>query len=149
MALSANGTYDYSGGSAPTFSAIIKNASVVYNQALLSNDSTTGEAKPFDGTQGDRRLGWHFGDSVTGNSAAPRNLAQVNPGGFIFWSLAVTALSNNATDYGRPVYATDDGTYTTTDPGSGVIIGYVLPSDKIRASGRAHVLTRNIFGLVS
>lgn len=139
MALSANATWtprmvDRVGSMA----MVVKSASVVYNGALLSHDTTSGEVKPFDGTQADRLVGWHFGDSVTGNSSGVRVRAVVTRGGFQVKGLTVATLANDATDYGKPVYATDDGTYTITDPTSGQEIGYVV-SDDDRASGQATV----------
>lgn len=139
MALSANTNYDVrmTTGVRPV-SMVIKNSSVVYNGALLSHDTTEGEVKPFDGTQTDKLVGWHFGDSKTGNSSEPRVRATVWKGGFIIKDLTVGGLLNTSADYGAPVYATADGTYTVTDPGSGQKIGRII-ADSDRASGKATV----------
>ena len=45
---------------------VLDAAGPVYNGALCSHDTVTGRIKPFDGTQTDRIVGWHFGDAVTG-----------------------------------------------------------------------------------
>lgn len=131
-----------------TVSMVVLNAAVIFNQALCSHDTTSGEIKPFDGTQTDRLAGWNFGDDanaanptgggITGNSAAPRNRASIRRGGFAFKNLAVATLANDATDFGKPVFATDDNTYTITDPTAGQKIGYVVADDD-RATGQATV----------
>lgn len=140
MALSANAEYEMKTviQVAPV-TAIVLNAAVIYNGALVSHDTTGGEAKPFDGTQTDRIAGWHFGDAVTGDSsAADRPRAQLIKGGFTIRNLTMGGISNNSTDFGDPVYATDDGTYTATDPGSGQKLGVILQDDD-RDSGKANV----------
>lgn len=149
MALSANASYD----ARPvvhvnSISMVVKASSVCYNGALLSHDTTEGEVKPFDGTQADKIVGWHFGDSVTGNSSEPRVRAKVTPGGFIIKDLTVGGLLNTTADYGAPVYATDDGTYTVTDPGSGQKLGRIV-ADSDRASGKATVFFFLIPGVQS
>lgn len=140
MALSANSTTFLPRvviTCAPT-SQVILSASVVYNGSLCSHDTTSGEIKPFDGTQTDRLVGWHFGDSKTGNASGERVRATITRGGFMVTNQTCGGLANDATDYGKPVYATDDGTYTITDPGSGQKIGLVL-SDNDRSSGKANI----------
>ena len=122
---------------------VVNSAAVIYNGALCSLDTTEGEVKPFDGTQADRLVGWHFGDSVTGN-AAGTILATICPGGFTVKGLTVGGLLNTTGDYGANVYATDDGTYTVTDPGSGVVVGRIDAVDKNRASGTANVTFHNL-----
>lgn len=122
---------------APT-SQIIKSASVVYNGSLCSHDTITGEIHPFDGTQANRLVGWHFGDSKTGNASGERVRATITRGGFMVRNFTCGGLANTAADYGAPVYATDDGTYTITDPGSGQKIGLVL-ADADRSSGKANI----------
>lgn len=141
MALSANRTDFDPETVIPVYStvAVVKTSSVVYHGALCSHDTVTGAIHPFDGTQANRLVGWHFGDSVTGNTATtPAPVAKITRGGFIVRKLTVAALDNTAADYGKPVYATDDGTYTVTDPGSGQKIGLVL-ADADRTTGTANV----------
>lgn len=150
MALSANASYKKQHHvDVGQFRMVVKNSSVIYNGALVSFDSLTGEVKPFDGTQGDRLAGFHFGDSVTGDSSAsPRPKATICPGGFTLRNVTVGGLADDATDYGAPVYPTDDGTFTITDPGDGVAIGHVLPNDD-RDSGKANVYVEIILGKTS
>lgn len=140
MALSADGAFETKPVlEANTIAMIVLNAAVIYNTALCSHDTTGGEIKPFDGTQTDRIVGWHFGPTVTGDSSASdRPRARIVKGGFVARNLTMGGISNNATDYGDPVYATDDGTYTATDPGSGQKLGVILPDDD-RDSGKANV----------
>ena len=143
MALSADASYttqDYDRrGNMPM---VVKASSVVYNGALCSHDTTAGEIKPFDGTQGDRLVGFHFGDTVTGNSSAPRTKAQIRPGGFAFIDLTVGGLANTSADYGKPVWATDDGTFSVTDAGTGGSeVGFVMADDS-RSTGKAKVFIR-------
>ena len=122
---------------------VIKESSVLYNGSLCSLDTTEGEVKPFDGTQADELVGWHFGDSVTGNSTGARNHAMICSGGFVVRELAVTGLLNTTADYGASVYATDDGTYTVADPGSGQVVGKIL-ADADRSTGKAVVQFRDL-----
>ncbi len=111
---------------------VIAGAGPIFNTALVMADGAA--AEPFDGVQTKKVLGWHFGDvvgtavvSVTPGSVAAANThAKITPGGFRWNGLAVTAAAGDATDLSAPVYATDDGTYTITDPGSGVALGYVV-----------------------
>jgi len=144
MALSANANYvTQEVTKINTVTMVVNSAAVIYNGSLCSLDTTEGEVKPFDGTQADRLVGWHFGDSVTGN-AAGTIYATICAGGFIIKDLTVGGLLNTTADYGADVYATDDGTYTVTDPGSGVVVGRILAQDDNRASGTAHVLFHNL-----
>lgn len=131
-----------------TIAMPVKNSSVIYNFSLLSLDTTEGEVKAFDGTQADKVIGWHFGDSVTGNSSAPRNMAIVKPGGFILRNHAVTGLLNTSADYGAKVYATDDATYTVVDPGSGRELGTIVP-DANTDTGKASILFRNLLSEIT
>ena len=144
MALSANGNF-VTQEILPirTKTMVVNSAAVLYNTALCSLDTTEGEVKPFDGTQTDRLVGWHFGDSVTGN-AAGTVFGTICAGGFIVRDLTVAALLNTTADYGADVYATDDATYTVTDPGSGVVVGRIVAEDGNRASGTAHVLMHDL-----
>lgn len=121
----------------PTVTMVVKASSTVYNGSLCSHDTDQGAIKPFDGTQTDRLVGWHFGENVTGSATAPLPRAKIKPGGFIA-HVPVTGLANTAADYGAEVYATDDGTYTIVDPGSGIIVGRIV-ADEDRTSGYAHV----------
>lgn len=147
MALSANADYtiqDVDGSG--TVPMVLLNAAVVYYGSLCSSNTTEGEVKPFDGTQADNLVGWHFGDAATGNSTGARVEAVIKMGGFVIRDLTVAGVLGTAADYNAPVYATDDGTYTVTDPGSGSVVGRIIPEDGNRASGTAHVYMVNVFG---
>lgn len=144
MALSANAKPVISGGaSCVQFTAPVKTSSVVYNGALCSFETLNGAIIPFDGGATDVLAGWHFGDTVTGNTAAtvpPR--ATLKSGPFIWNSLTVGGSpSNSITDLGRIVYASDDGTYTITATGAAVgrIVAYV-------STGVFDVEMKNVFG---
>ena len=130
-----------------TKTMVIKNAATVYYGSLLSHDTDQGAVKPFDGTQTDRLVGWHWAGTKTGSTTAPLPRATIKPGGFIA-EVPVTGLSGTATDYGMIVYATDDGTYTLTDPGSGINVGRVM-ADEDRASGSAWVYFRNFLETIT
>lgn len=130
MALSANRTdfvisQDEKGG---RLAIEVKNASVVYHGALCSCDTDTGPAKPFDGTETDKLLGWHNGDAVTGStSTSPPPRASLITGPFMWEKLTLAAgLAGTNADIGKRIWATDDGTYTAQDPGStGAEVGLV------------------------
>lgn len=145
MALSANA--DPVIRSAKTIAMKVLTSSVVYNFALCSHDTTTGAIKPYDGTGTDRLVGWHFGDSVTGDTTAsvpPR--ASICPGDFVAESLAVSNLAGDDTDLGAPVYATDDGTYDISDPGgTRHVVGWVV---RRRSATTADVYLKNVMGQV-
>lgn len=125
-------------------SMIVLSAAVIYNGSLCTHDTTTGEIKPFDGTETDRIVGWHFGDKVTGNASGARVRAMIRRGGFIARNLAVTGLANTSADYGATVYASDDGTYTLTATGN-VPVGTIIPDDR-RSTDRANVYMFPISG---
>lgn len=138
MALTADGSFIFKDVYViREVSMVVLNAAVVYNTALLTHDTTTGEVKPFDGTETDRFVGWHFGDTVTGNASGARERAQVKAGGFIFKDLPVTGLANTSADFGELVFASDDGTYTLVTT-TNKLVGRII-ADDARASGQASV----------
>lgn len=143
MALTAGVARTTKGGAESVqFPLTVKNASVVYNGALVSFETTMGEAIPFDGTATDCLAGWHFGDTVTGNSAAPREKCRIRTGPFIFERLTVGgAVANGAADLGKKVYATDDGTYTVNSGGAHV--GWIT---EWYGSGVFDVAVKNVLG---
>lgn len=147
MALSAAGNFVVEDGNSPGGnSMVVLAAAVIFNTALCSHTTTSGEIKPFDGTQTDKLVGWHFGDNVTGAAAATnegRPRARINPGGFTVKDLAVATLANDLTDLGKQVFATDDGTYTITDPISGQVVGHVVDNADSPA-GFANVRMRDL-----
>jgi len=150
MALSANGNWVTNAENEVPLSLIVKSAAVLYNTALCSHDTTAGEIKPYDGTLTDRLVGWHLGDSVTGNASGVRVRGRIVRGGFVVRALPVTGLvSTVTTDYGKPVYASDDGTYTLTGTTTTMRVGRVLPdSTGVTAGTNANVLMRDVFGIV-
>lgn len=105
----------------------IKNSSVLYYGALVSCDTDTGAAKPYDGTESDKLLGWHVEESVTGDtSASPKPRASLITGPFRWRKCPVSNLAGTVADNGKRVWATDDGTYNVQDPGgSGAEVGYI------------------------
>lgn len=128
MALSAGVSWTVKGGadSALQFPLQVKSASVIYNGALVSFETLNNACIPFDGGATDVLAGWHFGDTVTGDGTKLQN-ARIRTGPFIAERITVGGSpSNDATDLGRIVYATDDGTYTITSSGArvGRIIAY-------------------------
>ncbi len=154
MALSAAATFRMDQNSAQgTFE--VKNTVVIYPGALVSFDGTSGRVKPYDGTIGDRLAGWSLGVPpvvgsavITGNTSpatgytAPRVAVHFG-GGRTLENCPVTGASAE-TDQGKPVYATDDGTYTLTDPTTHrVAVGFIM---HYRASGFADVATTYILG---
>jgi len=152
MALSADGnwvTQDVARDAA--MSLIVLTGSVLYNSALCSHDTTVGEIKPYDGTVTDRLVGWHLWDKKTGNGSGARVKARIARGGFIVKALPVTGLNGTtpSVDYGKPVYASDDGTYTLTGTTATQRVGRVLPDDNSVTVGTdANVLMRDVFGVV-
>lgn len=153
MALSSDTTWrDYTVKDVKRYAqiaALVKSGSKLYNGSLCSFDSTVGEIKPYDGTVTDRLIGWHFDENVTGNGSGARNLGRIKIGGFLV-SIPVTGLSSTPSDdYGKPVYASDDGTYTLTGSTSTMKVGHVAPQNKgVTAGTNAWVLMRDVFGIV-
>ncbi len=125
----------------------IINADIVYHGALLSADTDTGAAKPFDGTETDKLYGWHVGEQTTGDtSASPPPRAQIISGPFTWHACPVTGLAGTVADQGKRVWATDDGTYTVIDPGSiGAEVGMV---EYYINSTTADVIMHNVLGHV-
>lgn len=131
-------------------SEIVKSASQVFRGSYCTRDTTTGDIKPYDGTVGDRAVGWVFGKSVTGNAAAPRVTVGIRGGGFQA-RIPVTGLNGTtlSVDSGKAVYASDDGTYTLTGTTSTHRIGRVRGNDHgITLGTNAWVEFRNMAGKV-
>lgn len=150
MALSANASYEMRDTERiSTIEMKVLTAAVLYNGSLCSHDTTVGAIKPYDGTSADKLVGWHFGDSVTGlTTASVPPTGTIKVGGFVLVGLTVAGLSAGVVDsnLGAIVWATDDGTYTITDPSStGHEIGHVV---KYNTSAIADVLTDNVYGLI-
>jgi len=148
MALSANARRTIAGGSGEEMTITVKDGAVIYDGALCSFESLTGNLQPYS-TTGDRLAGFHFGDSVTGDtSAQPYPTAKVHTGPMILKKITVTGLlsssSVNQADLGEKVRMTDDGTFTTA--ASGALIGHVT---RVYGDGTADVYIHNLFGRVA
>lgn len=130
-------------------SHIVLNAAVLYRGSFCTHDTTTGEIKPYDGTVTDRAVGWHFGDSVTGNSSGARNRGRIISGGFAARK-AVTGLNGTtpSVDYGKPVYISNDNDLTLTGTTATMRVGRVEPNRDGCTSGVAWVRFRDMNGLV-
>jgi len=131
-------------------SQIVLSTSVLYNGSFCSFNTTTGEIKPYDGTVADRATGWHFGESVTGNAAAPRIHGRIIAGGF--QALKACAALNGTTasvNYGAPVYISNDNDLTLTGTTTTMRVGSVLPNDNgVTVGTDAWVAFRDMFGLI-
>ena len=153
MALSANKDLNVRVETSATM--IVKTSSVLYVGAFVTFDTTSGALKPYAGAIGDRAAGWMLGQVpavvgsgvITGNSSAtPPVLAAVAFGGdFTLENWPITGASAE-TDSGKPVYATDDGTYTLTDPTTHrFAVGYV---GRYRSTGFADLVTSRMLGVL-
>lgn len=148
MALSANARRTVAGGSGEEMAITAKDGIVIYDGALLSFDTLTGYVQPFT-TVGDRLAGFHFGDSVTGDTAtAPYPYAKVHTGPMILKKVTVagigSASSIDHTDIGEKVRMTDDGTFTVA--ASGALIGHIT---HVYGDGTADVYVHRLMGMVS
>ena len=131
-----------------TLTMPVLTAAVLFYGSLCSHDTTSGAIKPFDGTQTDRLVGWHFADSVTGDTTEDDPpVGTILSGGFVWVDLPVATLADDATDWGKPVFATDDGTYTITDPTSGQVIGRIVATAG-KAAGLADVRVVDVMNLL-
>lgn len=150
MALSANANIvTRATGGAREFTSIVKSGSVIYNGALCMFDTTSGGlVEPYAAGANLILAGWHLGDTVTGSSSYPVAKLHSQIGTVL---LTVATLANDSTDIGKPVYATDDGTYTVTAPANGVVVGTVVQNalGGFAASGTAWVSTKDITGSTS
>lgn len=149
MALSANANIIAKPQPAAEYAAIVKSAAVIYNGALCQFDTTTGGlVEPYSAAANIILAGWHLGDTVTGSSSYGMAKLHSNIGVAL---LTVAAIAGDATDIGKPVYATDDGTFTVTSPANGVRIGNIVQNalGGLAPSGTAWVLTRDITGELS
>ena len=140
MALSGNATYTTQ--SNEVINVPVKSGATIYNGALLMDNSG---ATPYDGTIGAILLGWHFGDVNDDASSSPIKTAKIARGGFRILGLAVTGLGGTIADVGLPVYATDDGTYTITNPTTHTVrVGTI--SRFVSASVADVAMVADIFG---
>jgi hypothetical protein len=149
MALSANAKYTVSGGSGEEFLVTVKDNAVIYNGALCSFDTLTGGIVPY-ATLGDRLAGFHFGDTVTGDtSATPYPQAKIHTGPMILRKVTVanllSASSFNFNDLGEKVRMSDDGTFNVQGAGgaSGTLVGHITD---VYGDGTADVYVHNLMG---
>lgn len=125
MALSANARYTTKPDN--TINVPVLSGATIYDGSLCCCDTTSGgAAKPYTGTIGQILLGWNFGDVADDGTATPTKTAKIAKGGFTILGLTVAGLGGSNVDIGKKVYATDDGTYTVTNPTThAVVVGYV------------------------
>lgn len=142
MALSAGVSWTTKGGvSCIQFPLQVKSAAVIYNGALVSFETLNNACIPFDGGSTDVLAGWHFGDTVTGDGTKLK-AARIHTGPFIGERVTVGGSpANDATDLGRIVYASDDGTYTISS--SGAAVGRITA---YYGSGVFDVAFKNVLG---
>lgn len=134
---------------------IVKSGSTIANTELCSHDDTDDAIKAWDGTNADRLVGWHFGDSVTGAGSAAGTGSQVYAricrGGFTVVDLTVTGLNTTtpSASWGLPVYASDKDSYTLVAT-SNVVIGRVVSSRSgCSSTANANVAMDNVYGNVT
>lgn len=125
-------------------SEVVKDTEVLYDGALVQFDAATGLLHPYGGAGAEKLAGWYFGDTITGDSAGSVE-AQILHGPLVFHNIEVAGLADAAADLGADVWATDDGTYTITDPGGGHRVGVV--TRRVSAT-HANVRMREVIGLV-
>lgn len=138
-----------------TEAMLVLSGSTIANNDLCSADTTTGLIKPWDGTDADRLMGWHFGDSVTGAGAATGLGSQVNAkvcrGGFTVVDLTVTGLNTTtpSATANALVYASDKDSYTLIST-SNVQVGQVVASRSgCSSTANANVAMDDVYGNVT
>jgi len=138
-----------------TEAMIALSGSVIANTELCSHDTATGAVKPWDGTNADRLVGWHFGDSLTGAGAAAGTGTQVHAkidrGGFTVVNLAVTGLNTTtpSASWGSTVYASDKDSYTLVGT-SNVAVGRVVANRTgVTSTANANIAMDDVFGTAS
>lgn len=128
MALSANAFYEIQPRPVTATEARrVTNGAQVYLNALIGVDATTGLAEPFDGAAGTQFLGLatheRLGDTSTYSDGDSRGQVVVDVSGPAI-TVPVTGAAG-AGDQQAEVWASDDGTFTLTDPTGPKSIGYV------------------------
>ena len=130
-------------------STVVLSAAVLYNGSFCSHDTTTGEIKPYDGTVADRAVGWHFGESVTGNASGARVTGRIVKGGFQALKAVTGLVTTVTTDYGKPVYISNDNDLTLTGTTATMRVGRIAVNNNgVTAGTNAWVAFRDMFGLV-
>lgn len=129
---------------------IVVNTSVLFNGSFCTHDTTEGDIKPYDGTVADQAVGWHFGESVTGNSSGKRVIGRIVTGGFLA-RIPITGLHGTtlSTDTGKDVFISDDGTYTLTGTTTTMHVGFVIANDEgVTVGTDAWVAFRDMLGKI-
>ncbi len=86
-------------------------------------------------------VGWALQKVVGDTDASPVPDVEVDIGGRLIEKCSVTGAAGDVTDVGKPVYMTDNGTFTLTAPTTGqrrVKIGYI---SRFVSAGKADVYT--------
>ena len=127
MALTQNTFYDTKPkGITRTTARRVTNAAQIFLNSLIGIDATSGLAEPFDGAAGTQFLGLatheRLGDTSLPNGD-PRAEIVVDESGPTI-KVAVTGAAGEG-DNGAEVWASDDGTFTLTDPAGPKSVGYV------------------------
>lgn len=132
-----------------TMACVVLSGSTINNGELCSHDTAAGRIKAFDGTVGDRIVGWHFGDAVTGDSGGTV-YANIKKGEFVLENITVAGIAGDpTTDYGDPVYMSDENTYTLTSTGN-QLVGYIAPNRVgCDALTKANVYCNDVYGLTA
>lgn len=133
-----------------SLSMIVKSTKVLYNGSFCTIAGATGdEIQPYAGTVTHRAVGWHFGESVTGNASGTRVSGRIVPGGFQARK-AVTGLNGTtpSTDYGKKVYISNDNDLTLTGTTATMHVGYVIPNREGCSTTTAWIYFRNMLGKV-
>lgn len=117
MALSANTPRQYDTSVAPEFADLVVTASkTIYEGAAVSDD---GGAGTVDNVTGTETFEGFAEQKVVSSATAGAYRIRVRTRGIVK-NLPVTGITA-ATDYGIGVYATDEGTFTTTASGASQI----------------------------
>jgi len=134
---------------------IVLSGSTIANTDLCSHDTTVNAITPWDGTDTDRLVGWHFGDAVTGAGSAlgtgEQKFAKIVRGGFTVVNLSVVGLNTTtpALNFGAKVFAADKDSYTLVSTGN-TVVGWILANRVGCAStAAANVYMDDVFGRVS
>jgi len=134
---------------------IVLSGSTIANGELCSHDTTVNAVKPWDGTDADRLVGWHFGDTVVGAGSAAGTgsqvFAKIKRGGFTFINLTVTGLNTTtpALNFGMRVFATDKDSYSLVSTGNNPVGRVAANREGCTATTKANVHMDNVYGTVS
>lgn len=132
MALAANTTRRARAFPAGGAEGEAVNAAEIYGGAYLAaggpshaTATTRGRYLPWASTINQIPMGFARTRETGATAAVPAPTAKVNPEPVVIERLAVTGASALG-DFGKKVYASDDGTFTLTRPAVGIPVGFVL-----------------------